>query len=78
MSKKPQALGTVWIAGAKVLDRNGKSIGGCMDTPNAIAKMFMEVPKANAVKTMFGLKTRAEYMDRMGNFNNAQSCFHAA
>jgi hypothetical protein len=73
---KPPPIGTVWTARAKVYDGRDKYIGSCMDTPNAIAKMFMEVPAANMVVGLGGMKFRDEYTSRMYG-NTAMSHFAA-
>jgi hypothetical protein len=46
-----------------------------MDTPNAIAKAFMEVPHAVAVKEYLehAIKDRAAYQSRMAGWNVAES-----
>lgn len=68
-------LGTVWPVGARVFDAHGKQIGTCIDTPNGIAKAMMECPRIAAVKP-FGqsIQARADYADRMKDWNQAQSC----
>ena len=38
----PAKLGSVWIARATLYNSAGRKIGTCTDTPNAIAKAFME------------------------------------
>lgn len=72
--KSPSPLGTIWSVKAKLYDKDQKEIGYCMDTPNAIAKAFMEWPKAMFVKP-FGeaIKPRSLYKDRMSKWNEAES-----
>lgn len=64
MKQKVKKLGVVWIAGAKVYDSDGKLIGKCLDTPNAITWMFKSVKDAAMVKTSMGkliLRSDKEY-----------------
>lgn len=71
---KPQKLGTVWASRAILFNKQGKKIATCMDTPNAIAKAFMEMPRsAYKVKTIMGTFTKEHYKDRMKPWNAAQS-----
>lgn len=71
---KPPKLGTVYPIKARLYDSNKKEIGYCIDTPNAIAKAFMEWPKAMYVKPfMEKLRPRAMYKDRMNKWNEAKS-----
>lgn len=66
-----KTLGSVWTARAKVYDANGKFIGSCMDTPNAIARMFMEIRRAEVVKDVLGKYThRIDYKSKMNEYNN--------
>ena len=68
------AMGIFGETTAIVHDNKMRVIGTCIDTPNGIAKMFMECNRAEYVKTMLdGLKQRYTYNDRMGNFNSATS-----
>jgi hypothetical protein len=72
---KPPMVGTVWVARATLYDKRMRPVASCMDTPNAIAKAFMEVPHAVAVKEYLEhtYKSRAEYLGRMNQYNMAQS-----
>lgn len=72
---KPKALGSVWTSSATLYDKNKKPIAICMDTPNAIAKAFMELPKAEYVSSFLSneLETKDKYSDRMKSWNNADS-----
>ena len=70
---KVARLGTVWTAKATLLNKNGKKIAYCLDTPNAIAKALMKVPEAQKVKSLLGTHTRAYYKDRMKSWNKAKS-----
>lgn len=70
-------LGTlnVWDVKATLYDIDGHKLGDCMDTPNAIAKAFMEQPKATMVKGLSGCKVRSDYAGRMMDWNTAASHF---
>ena len=70
---KPPKLGNVWPIAARLF-RNGKQVGTCMDTPNAIAKALMEYPQIDSVKP-FGCSVvpRDAYAKRMANWNEAES-----
>jgi hypothetical protein len=74
MGKPPPALGTVWVARATLFDNAGHKIGTCTDTPNAIAKAFMEMSQATMVKP-FGeeYRDRKSYFDRMNKRNTCPS-----
>ena len=71
---KTPSLGNVWDVKAKLFDKNKKEIGFCIDTPNAIAKAFMEWDKAEYVKP-FGssIEPKSKYKDRMEKWNEAVS-----
>jgi len=72
--KNPPKLGTIWTARATLQDSSGKTIGYCMDTPNAIAKALMQVQNASCVRDASGcMKVRSEYRNRMSDFNVADS-----
>ena len=60
-------LGTVWIARAKLYNSAGKVIGTCTDTPNAIARAFMEHHQATSVIESYSSIAiqRDEYRNRM-------------
>ena len=70
-------LGTIYIARATLFNSAGKLIGYCTDTPNAIAKAFMEHHKATAVKEYLSdiARCRTEYTNRMNQFNTCESNF---
>lgn len=71
---KPAPAGDIWEARATLYNIGGKAIGTCIDTPNAIAKAFLELREANYVKDNSGLiRVRAEYAERMQPWNKAQS-----
>lgn len=74
--RKPPALGTVWTARATLYNSAGRKIGTCMDTPNSIAKAFMEFPQATSVSALMGYQTRAEFSSRMKPWNVATSHLH--
>ncbi|KKK64194.1 hypothetical protein LCGC14_2986720, partial [marine sediment metagenome] len=59
-------LGTVWSARARLFNSAGKLVGTCTDTPNAIAKAFMELHKATSVKESYSdtAINRTEYRSR--------------
>ncbi len=66
-----KTLGTVWTARARLFNTAGKQIATCTDTPNAIAKAFMERPAAATVKKSYEDEAILvyEYRSRM-NMNN--------
>ena len=67
-------LGTVYTAKARLYDKKKKEIGYCIDTPNAIAKAFMEWPEAMFVKPyMEDIQPKRLYEDRMKSWNDAES-----
>jgi hypothetical protein len=70
----PMKLGNVWPIRARLYNNMGILIGTCMDTPNSIAKAFMEVPEAVEVKP-YGCSRapRSQYQDRMKDWNEAAS-----
>jgi hypothetical protein len=70
---KPLIVGTVWVARATLYDKRMKPVATCVDTPNAIARAFMEVPHAVAVKGLLGRQDRADYLSRMQSWNVAES-----
>ena len=70
---KRQAIGTIGITRAKLFDGKDNLIGYCMDTPNAIAKAFMECPKAQSAQGILGTNKRDYYNERMRGWNTAQS-----
>jgi hypothetical protein len=74
---QPPPLGTIWNVGAKVYNKKHALIGSCLDTPNAIAKMFMEMPEAAYIiqsKIMGSGKFDKDfYKDRMNRWNTASS-----
>ena len=72
---KPQMIGTVWIARARLFNSAGKQIGTCTDTPNAIAKAFIENHTATSVKESYSdtAINRHEYKNRMIPQNNCPS-----
>lgn len=73
-SKKPASLGTVWPVHAVLFDENGRKLGRCLDTPNAIAKAFMQCSRAAFVKPSFEMvQEREVYSDRMKSWNKAES-----
>ena len=74
----PPALGTVWTARVWLYDSQFNAVGSCMDTPNSIAKAFMERPELAYVKDACTkrLRDRAEYADRMASWNVAESLYH--
>ena len=71
---RPQTLGTIGITQASLFNANGKLIGYCLDTPNAIAKAFMECPKARLAQGILGMEKIDHYSHRMMSWNTAQSC----
>ena len=66
-------LGTIGITKATLLNKNGKPIAYCLDTPNAIAKALMKVPSAQKVKSILGTHNREHYKPRMKSWNTAKS-----
>jgi hypothetical protein len=76
LTTKPVKLGTIWTARAKLYDLTGKMVASCMDTPNAIAKAFMECKEAVMVKTLSAdspYRNREYYRGRMNEWNKAES-----
>lgn len=72
---KAHTLGTVWTAKAKLYNSAGKVIGTCTDTPNAIAKAFMEHHQATSVTESYSAIAiqRTEYRNRMYPGNTCPS-----
>jgi len=72
---KPATIGTVWTARAKLYNSAGKVIGTCTDTPNAIARAFMEHHNATSVSLSYESVAvqRTEYRDRMHPGNTCPS-----
>ena len=70
---KPQALGTIGVTRARLFDGNSKLIGYCLDTPNAIAKAFMEYSQARSAQGILGTNSKAYYNNRMADWNTAHS-----
>ena len=72
---KLATLGTVWTARARLYNSAGRVIGSCTDTPNAIAKAFMEIHKAATVRESYSdtAINRCEYRARMTPQNNCPS-----
>ena len=70
-----QKLGTVYTARARLFNSAGKQIGTCTDTPNAIAKAFIENYKATSVKLYLEdtARPRTDYQGRMQPWNNCSS-----
>lgn len=66
---------TIWMAKAKLYDKQKKLVGCSIDTPNAIAKALMEHPNIEFVQSLEGRKTRQSYIDRMKSWNVAKSGF---
>jgi hypothetical protein len=68
---------------AALFDSRMRILGYCIDTPNAIATAFMEVPAAAFVETegegsydpQPGLRTREDYGGSMNSWNYAESGF---
>ena len=77
LTSNPEKPGVVWPVGAKLYDKQGKLVGVCLDTPNAIAKAMMEHPEIEAAHTLLGVKTREDYVSRMQPWNTAKSHFKA-
>ncbi|MFA4854027.1 MAG: hypothetical protein WC616_01575 [Candidatus Omnitrophota bacterium] len=75
--RKPIALGAVYTARATLFNSAGQKIGTCTDTPNAIAKAFMENRNATAVKECYSniAQCRTEFNHRMNKLNDCQSLF---
>lgn len=71
--RKVVPLGTVWSARATLLNSRGKKVAYCVDTPNAIAKALMRVPRAARVKSILGTHIRDFYKTRMKPWNKARS-----
>lgn len=74
---KVKTLGTVWNARARLYNSAGKVIGTCTDTPNAIARAFMEHHQATCVSESYsGIAIqRTEYRNRMYPGNTCPSGF---
>ena len=72
---KVATLGTVWTARARLYNSAGRIIGTCTDTPNAIAKAFMENHSATSVMESYSSVAiqRTEYRDRMHPGNTCPS-----
>lgn len=62
-----QTLGTIWTARARLCNSAGRVIGTCTDTPNAIARAFMDHHKATSVIKSYETIAiqRTEYRERM-------------
>lgn len=68
---------------AALFDSRMRILGYCIDTPNAIAKAFMEVPAAAFVDTQGegdydpqpGVRSREDYEGSMNAWNDAESGF---
>jgi hypothetical protein len=68
---------------ATLFDSRMRLLGHCQDTPNAIAKAFMEVPAAAFVDTQGegdydpqpGVRSREDYEGSMNAWNDAESGF---
>ena len=73
--RKPEMIGTVWTAKATLYNNDKEIIAYCIDTPNGIAKAFMELPRAMWVSEMYSkeLQPRAKYESRMQDWNKADS-----
>lgn len=76
---KPKKLGTVWTSNAKLF-AGTVLIGYCLDTPNAIAKAMMEVPKITLAKSpsLDKIYSRSDMASRMNQWNVANSNFQKA
>ena len=70
---KPQAIGTIGVTRARLFDSKNKLIGYCLDTPNAIAKAFIECHQAQSAQGILGTENRAHYQERMQDWNIAHS-----
>jgi len=70
---KLATIGTVWTARAYLYDGNFKVLGNCIDTPNAIANAFRELPQAVVVKSLMGLSNRSQYENRIADWNKCPS-----
>ena len=68
-------LGTVWTARARLFNSAGKLVGSCTDTPNAIARAFMDHHNATGVKECLSDTAicRTEYLNRMHPGNTCPS-----
>ena len=72
-------LGIMGVTGVTLYNKNGKRVGYCMDTPNAIAQVMRNHPEVITVKNAFGeVKTRREYTDRMEYANVPHDGYRAA
>lgn len=74
-SNKPEMIGTVYTARAKLYNIDGKLIATCTDTPNAIAKAFMELPDAAFVTESYSsiIIPKEKFANRMQSWNVAKS-----
>ena len=70
---KPPKLGTVWTAAATLYNKDGKAIARCLDTPNSIANALKQLKNADTVKTLGEYRERSAYLDRMGDWNKAET-----
>ena len=72
---KPEPMGTVGLTKARLYNNRRELIAFCMDTPNAIAKAFMELSEARAVKTISRetIQFREDYQERMKSWNTVRS-----
>ncbi len=72
---KPLLPGNIWIARATLFNSAGKKIGTCTDTPNAIAKAFMEIHQATSVKEYLSdiAKDRTDYINKIQPWNTCPS-----
>ncbi len=70
---KVQAIGTIGVTRARLYDISGNHIGYCLDTPNAIARAFMECLNAEVVHSILGAFTRTDFLNRMQDWNTADS-----
>ncbi len=76
---KPAKIGTVYTAKARLFSRDGKLIGRCIDTPNAIARAMMENAEISmAIESSGRQVMRTEYASRMADWNVAISGFQPA
>ena len=75
---KVAPLGVIWTARARLFNSAGKVVGTCTDTPNAIAKAFMEHRNATSVKESYSDTAiiRTEFRNRMHPQNTCPSGFN--
>lgn len=66
-------IGSVWTANAKLYNKDNILIGYCLDTPNAIAKAFMECSDIFYAIGLFGKQDKSNFIDCMKDWNNANS-----